>query len=118
MIGVGARGDLCAQPNLPHLTPIEYNSGLSAISIHLYYYTAAEEKRRMLSIDPDISYERVATSRRTSTRRDNFRADMEERDGRSCVVTGAPHFLCDAVHLLPHVKERRGMRLLVRCYPC
>ena len=98
-IVMGAHGDLCTERDLP--VPIDYDSGLSAVSIDLYYHTSDQEKRRMFPVDPKISDARTVTSSRTSTRRGDFRADVLHRDG-DCVATGVPPTYCDAVHLLPH----------------
>jgi len=102
-IVVGARGHLCTERDPPDAVPIDYDSGLSAVSIDLYYHTTDQEKRRMFPIDPKLADTRTVTSSRTNTRRDNFRGDVEDRD-RSCVVTGVPHRACQAAHLLPHSK--------------
>src|ERR1700730_11089858 len=45
---------------------------------------------------------RTVTSSWTSTCRDNFRGDVQGRDG-NCVLTGVPVYICDAAHL-PHSK--------------
>ena len=102
-IVLGARGHLCAEPDLPDPVPIDYDSGLPAISVDLYYYTSVEEKRRMFPIDPKLTDTRTVTSSRTSARRADFRKDVEARDER-CVVTGTIPKYCDAAHLLPHSK--------------
>ncbi|SRR5258708_7946533 len=101
-IVIGARGELCTEPDLPNPIPIDYDSGLSAVSIDVFYHTTDEEKSRMFPIDPKLA-DRTVTSSRTSTRRDDFREDVEGRDG-SCVVTGDPASVCQAAHLLPHSK--------------
>ena len=54
-------------------------------------------------LTPGLSTQGTVTSSRTSTRRDNFRGDVEDRGGR-CVVTGVPPSVCNAAHLLPHSK--------------
>src|ERR1700730_13513638 len=46
-IVMGARGELCAERDFPDPIPIDYDSGLSAVSIDLYYHTTDQEKRRM-----------------------------------------------------------------------
>jgi len=104
-IVIGARGDLCAEHELPNPVPIDYDSGLSALSVDLYYHTTDEEKRRMFPIDPNLADTSTVTSSRMSmsTRREIFHGDVESRD-RSCVLTGDPCYLCDTVHLLPHSK--------------
>ncbi|KAI0246989.1 hypothetical protein BJV78DRAFT_1249580 [Lactifluus subvellereus] len=99
---VGARGELSTECALP--IAIDYDSPLSSVSIDLYYHTTNEEKLCIFPLDPSLANTRIVTSSQTSTRRDNFRADVEERDGRRCVVTSAPHNQCDAAHLLPHSK--------------
>ena len=100
---VGARGHLCTERDLPDPAPIDYDSGLSAVSIDLYYHTTDQEKRHIFPIDPKLADTRTVTSSRTSTGRDNFRGDVEGRDG-SCVLSGDPAYACDAAHLLPHSK--------------
>jgi hypothetical protein len=102
-IVMGARGELCAERDFPDPIPIDYDSGLSAVSIDLYYHTTEQEKRRMFSIDPKLADTRTVTSSRTSTRRGDFREDVEGLDGR-CVVTGHPLDVCEAARLLPHCK--------------
>src|SRR5579863_2773734 len=44
---IAARGDLCTERDLLNPVPIDYNSGLSTVSIDLYYHTADQEKRSM-----------------------------------------------------------------------
>ena len=102
-IVLGARGHLCTQPDLPHPVPIDYDSGLPATSVDLYYYTSDEEKLRMFPIDPKLTHTRTVTSSRTSTRRGDFRDDVKARDEK-CVVTGVAPRVSDAAHLLPHSK--------------
>lgn len=102
-IVVGAHGELRTRQNLSGSVPIDYDSDLSRVSINLYYHTTDEEKCQMFPIDPNLANTRIVTSSRTSVRRDKFRDDVEQRDGR-CVVTGGPSYLCDAAHLLPHSK--------------
>ena len=69
----------------------------------LYYHTTDQEKRHIFPIDPKLADMRTVTSSGTSSRRDGFRDEVENRD-EVCVVTGGPGFLCDAAHLLPHSK--------------
>ncbi len=102
-IVIGARGELCTECDLSNPVPIDYNSGLRAVSMDLYYHTTDQEKRHMFPLDPNLADTRTMTSSRTSTARDNFHGDVEGRDG-SCVVTGDPGEVCDAAHLLPHSK--------------
>jgi hypothetical protein len=102
-IVIGARGELCTERDLPNPVPIDYDSGLSAVSIDLYYHTTDQEKRHIFPIDPKLADTRTVTSSGTSSRRDGFRDEVENRD-EVCVVTGGPGFLCDAAHLLPHSK--------------
>ncbi len=101
-IVIGARGELCTC-NSSNPVPIDYDSGLSAVSIDLYYHTTDQEKCHMFPIDPELADTRTVTSSQTSTRRDDFWEDVEVRDG-SCVVTGDYAIMCDAVHLFPHSK--------------
>jgi hypothetical protein len=98
---IGARGELCAERDLPDAVPIDYDSGLSAVSTDLYYHTADEGKLHMFPIGLNLADIDSETSSRTSTHRDNFRGDVEDRD-ESCVLTGDPAYVCDAVHLIPH----------------
>jgi hypothetical protein len=102
-IVVGANGELCTEPDLLNPVPIEYDTGLSAISINLYYHTTDQKKRRMFPIDPVLANPRTVTTSWTTSRRANFCDDVQERDG-SCVVTGDIPRYCDAAHLLPHSK--------------
>jgi hypothetical protein len=102
-IVIGVRGELCTERDLPNPVPIDYDSGLSAVSIDLYYHTTDQEKRYIFPIDPKLVGARTVTSSRTSTRRDDFHDEVENRD-EVCVVTGGPGFPCDAAHLLPHSK--------------
>jgi len=102
-IVIGARGELCTERDLPNPVPIDYDSGLSAVPIDLYYHTTDQEKRHIFPIDPKLADTRTVTSSGTSSRRDGFRDDVEDRDG-SCVVTGVTGLLCQASHLLPHSK--------------
>ncbi|KAH9962098.1 hypothetical protein BGW80DRAFT_1356783, partial [Lactifluus volemus] len=100
---VGARGDLCTEYDLHSPVPIDYDSALSTVSIDLYYHTSDSEKSRMFPIDPTLADTSTTTSSRTSTRWDNFRAGVEDRD-ESCVVTGNFALCCTAVNLLPYSK--------------
>ena len=101
-IVMGVHGELCVERDF-NSTPIDYDSGLSAVSIDLFYHTTDEEKRRMFPIDPKLADSRTITSSGTSTRRADLRDDVEHRD-ESCVVTGGPSAICKAAHLLPHSK--------------
>jgi len=102
-IVMGARGNLCTERDLPHPVPINYDSGLSAISINLYYHISDQEKRCMFPIDPKIADMRTATSSWMSTCQIDFHEHVEARD-RRCVVTGIIHKYCNTAHLLPHSK--------------
>jgi len=104
-IVIGARGHLYRECDLStgNPVPINYESGLPALSIDLYYHTTNQEQRHMFPIDPRLADPRTVTSSRKSTRRDYFRRDVMDRDG-CCVVTGLPHDACQAAHLLPHSK--------------
>jgi hypothetical protein len=101
---VGARGELSTERDSPNPVTMDYDSGISGVSIDLdlYYHIADQEKRRMFPIDGKIVGPRTVTSSRTSTRRDEFFEDVVVRDER-CVVTGDSEY-CDAAHLLPHSK--------------
>ena len=100
-IVIGVRGELCTERDLPNPVPINYDSGLSVVSIDLYYHTTNQEKRLIFPIDPKLADTRTETSSGTSSRREDFRDEVENRD-EVCVVTGVPGFLCDAAHILPH----------------
>ena len=100
---IGAQGELCTERDLPNPTPIDYNSELPAVSIDLYYHTTNQEKRWMFPIDPKLADTRTITSSGMSLRREDFCESVEGRD-RGCVVTGDPACVCDAAHLLPHIK--------------
>jgi len=102
-IVIGARGELCMERDSPNPVPIDYESSLPALSIDLYYHTTDEERRHVFPIDPKLADTSTITSSLASTRRDNFRYDVEGRDG-SCVLTGADALICDAAHLIPHSK--------------
>ena len=98
---VGAKGHLSSRPD--SLNVVDYNAVLPAESTALYYHTSEEERRRMFPVDPDIGRTHI-TSGVTTTRRTRFHDDVAERDGRTCVLTGMIHGVCDAVHLLAHSK--------------
>ena len=102
-IVTGVRGELCTERDLPNPVPINYDSGLSVVSIDLYYHTTNQEKRHIFPIDPKFADTRTETSSGTSSRREDFRDEVESRD-EVCVVTGVPGFLCYAAHILPHSK--------------
>lgn len=102
-IVIGARGELCTERDLPNPVPIDYDASLSTVSIDLYYHTTDQEKRCIFPIDPNLGDTRTATPSGTNTLQDDFRDDLEDRDKR-CVMTGAPAYVCHAVHLLPHSK--------------
>jgi hypothetical protein len=98
-IVVGAHGELCTEPDLLNPVPIDYDAGLSASSIKVYYHTTDHEKRRMFPIDPVLAIGTPTTSWTTSGRV-NFLDDVQERD-ESCVVTGDNPWCCEPAHLLP-----------------
>ena len=104
-IVVGAQGDLFAQRDLPAVH-VDYDSGLSATSMDLYYHTIAEEKQWMFPIDPRIANPRVVTSTGMSTHRDAFRHDVEVRD-LSCVVKGLLLFFVMLHTFFPMKRETR-----------
>ncbi|KAH8994546.1 hypothetical protein EDB92DRAFT_2113349 [Lactarius akahatsu] len=56
---VGAFGDLSTTPDLSGV--VDYNAGLPADSIDLYYHTDEDERRRMFPIDPDIVRTQLTT---------------------------------------------------------
>ena len=57
---------------MPNPVPIDYDSGLSAVFMDLYYHTTDQEKRLMFPIDPKLADTRTVTSSGVSTRRDGF----------------------------------------------
>jgi hypothetical protein len=117
-IVVGARGELCTEPDLLNPVPIDYDAGLSATSINLYYHTTDQEKRHMFPIDPVLANTRIRTASGTTSRQADFRNEVEERD-ESCVVTGETSEFCHAAHLLPHSKGNTVQyETPVRHYPC
>ncbi|KAJ2917894.1 hypothetical protein MD484_g2508, partial [Candolleomyces efflorescens] len=101
---VGAQGDLSYSRDSPLPTLVDYDTGiLPAESIVLYYHTNDEERRRMFPTDPKIGHTSVTSSVATS-RRSQFRTEVEKRDGGRCTLSGIDHEGCDAAHLLPHSK--------------
>ena len=99
---VGAEGHLCH--SIDPLDIVGYDAGLPTESIELYYHPSDEERRRMFPVDFDDDRRTSLGSSSPSTRMEQFATDVGERDGHRCVLTGAPEFLCDAVHLLAHNK--------------
>ncbi|TFK17470.1 hypothetical protein FA15DRAFT_577254, partial [Coprinopsis marcescibilis] len=97
---VGAEGDLSSSPDLLNL--VDYDAGLPVKSTVLYYRLNDQEKGRMFPVDPKIG--RTHTTSSATTRRFQFRSDISERDGGTCVLTGMDDIFCDAVHLLAHSK--------------
>ena len=91
--------------DLPDALPIDYDSGLPAVSSDLYYHTADEEKLHMSPIGLNLADIDSETSSRTSTNWDNFHGDVEDRD-KSCVLTGDPSYVCNAMHLIPDSQGR------------
>lgn len=108
---VGAFGDLSTTPDLSSV--VDYNAGLPADSIDLYYHTNEDEKRRMFPIDPDIIRTQLTTSVST-LRRGTFRDEVAHRDGWKCVWTGASAKFCQAAHLLAHSKANEYISALTR----
>ncbi|KAF8954832.1 hypothetical protein BDZ97DRAFT_1942203 [Flammula alnicola] len=98
---VGAEGHLSTSPD--SLNVVDYNAVLPAESIVLHYNTTNEERRRMFPVDPNIERTDVTSSVHTN-RRDQFRTEISERDGKHCILTGFGEMYCDAVHFLPHSK--------------
>lgn len=100
-----------------HAYVLLYNAGFSADSSDLYCYTTGQGKRRIFLAD--LASTRIVTSSRTSTHRDTFLVDMEERDRESCALTehtlGA---LQRCAPFAPYSRGRHHMRLLVLHYPC
>ncbi|PPQ69501.1 LOW QUALITY PROTEIN: hypothetical protein CVT26_002847 [Gymnopilus dilepis] len=99
---VGAEGHLCR--SIDPLDIVEYDAGFPTEPIALYYHLSDEERRRMFPVDSDDDRRTSLSSSAPSTRMEQFFSDVGERDGHRCVLTGAPEFLCDAVHLLAHNK--------------
>lgn len=60
----------------------------------------------MFPVSPGVGRTNI-TSSNTTSRRAQFRDDVAERDGRTCVLTGLETGFCDAVHLVPHSKGDR-----------
>src|SRR5258708_39709971 len=95
-----------AVPNSPNV--VDYNAGLPAVPMNLYYHTNEEEKRRMFPADPIIQGTSVTANSVVTTRRARFCEDVAERDG-VCVLTGMRQTYCDAVHLLARHKGEFGI---------
>lgn len=112
-IVVGAVGDLSSSSD--SLNIVDYNAGLPAESVALYYYASDDERRRMFPADPNIARTMITSSVAT-TRRSQFRSEVAERDGHECVLTGLNEVLCHAVHLLAHSKGDTVL-LLLSIYP-
>ena len=72
--------------DLPDALPIDYDSGLPAVSSDLYYHTADEEKLHMSPIGLNLADIDSETSSRTTTNWEIFRGDVEDRD-KSGVLT-------------------------------
>ncbi len=71
----------------------------------------------MFPVDPDNKRTSNYSSSIT-TRREQFREDVAERDGRTCLLSNLQDILCGAVHLLPHSKgDRVSMLLLLSVCP-
>jgi|SRR6267142_1825808 len=98
---IGAEGHLLFSHNLPDV--VEYNDDLPVDSAVLYYHTSDEEKRRMFPVDPNIRRTTITSSVPTS-RMDQLREVVVQRDGNKCILARVPGRLCDAVHLLAHSK--------------
>ncbi len=60
-IVIGARGHLCTERDTPNPVPIDYDSGLSGVSIDFYYHTTDQEKRRMFPLDPKLADNKTVT---------------------------------------------------------
>ncbi|KAF8882623.1 hypothetical protein CPB84DRAFT_1686627, partial [Gymnopilus junonius] len=72
--------------------------------LDLYYHLGDLERQRMFPIDPRVDRTHVtlsSSSRVNITRRDEFRKEIAERDGKTWVLTGDDEELFDAVHLVP-----------------
>ena len=99
---VGTEGILSASPDLP-ANAVDYDDDLLPESINLYYHTSIQERERAFPIDHDIARTQITSSAHTD-RREDFRADVVERDRGQCVLTGFEADMCDAAHLIGHSK--------------
>lgn len=99
---IGAKGILSTSSNSLNAVAVD-DDAVPAESVDLYYHTTLEERRRMFPIDPTGGRTHV-TSSVSIRRRNDFRDDVAERDGRRCLLTGVEEIFCDAVHVLPHSK--------------
>jgi len=98
---VGAEGHLSFSHNSADV--VEYNDDLPVDSVILFYHTSDEEKRRMFPVDPNIGRTTI-TSNVPTSRMDQFREVVVQRDGNKCVLARVRGKLCDAIHLLAHSK--------------
>ncbi|KAF8970114.1 hypothetical protein BDZ97DRAFT_1754124 [Flammula alnicola] len=98
---VGAEGDLSTSSDSPNA--VDYDAAiLPADSADLYYHISNEGKRRIFPVDPQIVRTSITSSSVHTPRRDDFREEVSERDGKRCILTGFRDMYCDAVHLLAH----------------
>ncbi len=103
-ITLGSIGSFSVDPSVSD-PKFDYERGLPSESEDLYYHTTIPEKEHMFPIDPlMLSLTGRTTSSAASTRRITFVEEIQARDGRQCVVSGAPARYCDAVHLVPHAR--------------
>ena len=88
---------------------VDYETGDDAFpkdtSFDLYYHYSMAGMRlnNMLPIDPSFHNEGL-TSSEYSTRKEDFRDAVSERDGGNCVITNDDDMWCDAAHLIAHNK--------------
>lgn len=105
-ISLGTTGTFCNTAASPNINDsFEYDAGLPTKSEDLYFHTTDPEKAQMFPIDPlMVKNPGRSTSGSTTSRRDDFREEVKERDGNVCVVTGLPGDLayCEAAHLVAH----------------
>ena len=47
----------------------------------------------------------------------NFRRNVQDRDGESCIITQEAAVHCDAAHLIPHSKGDEVMFMIILCDP-
>jgi hypothetical protein len=98
---VGAEGVLSTS-RYDSVNAVDDSAIPPAESANLYYHTSDAERLRMFPIDPHGRT--YVTSSVPTSRKDRFRNEVAERDGKLCVLTGFEERICDAVHLLSHSK--------------
>ncbi|TFY66813.1 hypothetical protein EVG20_g4279 [Dentipellis fragilis] len=89
--------DLDSLNHLPDVTDLCYRVEVSN--------EEGRSTRRIFPLDPDFAASRITgTSTADAPCCADFRAEVSRRDGDSCVATGLPSEVCDAVHLVAHCK--------------